>query len=636
MWLPPEDGSWTSLLQSQETFLDLAAVAQIATMLMPGRFYEGLEESIDVLRRSLMAEAFEIFLADPGSHEMFLAVQRGQHPGAFCQRLRFAVGDGFPGLIAAYGRPLSTRELPCDPRFLRTAVKARGFQCYVGVPLWGGEDGQVVGALQVAWKRPDAPLDRALRLLSWVSVPISTALLAAMYQYRADVKLHAVPSGQGACLDDLLLGLVGRMQHVAGAAGGRVTLFQGPADAPALQVATTAGPRCPTLEENRAGDCPCLREGRLQVLRGPRSEWLRPCRSLSEALPCMTCIPVTLGGQARGVVSIWNAARAPWPPTRHLAPLLAMLDEGVLQLGRNAIERVGRGSEPPQAGGLPVPAGASEPHSPSKFPAIGPVHDRSPDRLKVRCFGPFELCWEGRLIPADMFRRSKALVLLKILLVRAGKPIGREALNEMLWPDGDAQGGTNRLNGVVHALREVIEPYLAERRWLFVLTQKDQYFFSRRSPHQVDLYAFEDHVQKGLRGERIEGDAREAARHLEKACSVYRGDLFEDDPYSDWCRADREYLRQRYFDAVRRLARLCFDVGEVERSIEYYRQALRLDNLREDLHQGLIMGLLSLGHRNGALQQYHECAALLRSELDVDPLPETRRLYGRILESLQG
>jgi DNA-binding SARP family transcriptional activator len=182
---------------------------------------------------------------------------------------------------------------------------------------------------------------------------------------------------------------------------------------------------------------------------------------------------------------------------------------------------------------------------------------------------------------------------------------------------------------VVHCLRSVIEPFREERRWIYICNQGEFYYFNMESPHWIDLYTFRRHEASAARAERS-GQHHEAIMDLEEGLALYRGDLFEDDPYADWCAPERTDLRHRYLDMLLRLAELWFAVGQTERGADCLRRGLLKDPLREDFHQALIQTLMDLGRRREALDQYQECVRLLREELGAEPLPATRRL-GRFL-----
>ena len=65
---------------------------------------------------------------------------------------------------------------------------------------------------------------------------------------------------------------------------------------------------------------------------------------------------------------------------------------------------------------------------------------------------------DGRPVPLSRFRRFKALTLLKFLVANRGRPMPRESLMELLWPEGDPARTSGNLRVVLHALRRALEP----------------------------------------------------------------------------------------------------------------------------------------------------------------------------------
>jgi len=245
--------------------------------------------------------------------------------------------------------------------------------------------------------------------------------------------------------------------------------------------------------------------------------------------------------------------------------------------------------------------------------------------LEIRALGGFEVRLHGQLVPPEAFVRRKAMALLKLLVLNAGNPMSRFALVEHLWPGVDEKAGVNRLHGVLHALRGAIEPFREQRRWLYVCNIAEFYYFNMESAHWIDVYAFRRRAAAGNEAAR-RGSIQEAIRHFEAALTLYRGDLFADEPYAGWCELERAELRRRSVDLMGRLADLWNRAGDAERSLEWLRRGLRVDRLREDLHQALIRTLVQLGRRKEARAQYEACVGSLRQELGADPLPETRQL----------
>jgi DNA-binding SARP family transcriptional activator len=60
-----------------------------------------------------------------------------------------------------------------------------------------------------------------------------------------------------------------------------------------------------------------------------------------------------------------------------------------------------------------------------------------------------------------------------------------------------------------------------------------------------------------------------------------------------------------------------------------------MDNLLEDLHCQAMRVYAALGDRAGLMRQYQELNEVLASEMGIEPLPGTRKVYERLLASLE-
>lgn len=237
--------------------------------------------------------------------------------------------------------------------------------------------------------------------------------------------------------------------------------------------------------------------------------------------------------------------------------------------------------------------------------------------LELRCLGPFKVLRRGVPIPAESFTRSKALVLLQLLAVRMGAPVHREVLIEQLWPEVEPQLGANRLHGVVHDLRAVIEPHRAEREWRYIRNRGDFYYLDLNAPVELDLARFRRLVAEGLRaGSEQEGDA---IAELEAALGLYRGELLEDDPFAEWCEVDRVELKEYYAKALLRLAELHARRGGTEEALGFLRRAERAAPYRDEVIGAKMRLLAELASPDEALAAYDDYRRRLKDELDAGP-----------------
>lgn len=622
------------------------------------------------------AEVAELFLTERNADRVWLAGHRGAAPAAFRERTEFGRGEGLPGIVIERGEPVVVPDLEADRRCLRAPVRERGFHGYACAPVPGGQ--RILGSLGIASKQVGAPSADRLQALARIAARLGEQLELVRLRTReglAELMLSAPELDPKRNLERKIDRGLDAMIELARADGG-IVLLHG-AGTGSLHPRAWRG----TYERAshplaRAGDpcaCPVLAES-LNGGEGPDSDGCpSACSVLPRELAGMICLPLLAGERVMGAASVgWRSRDA--LPGRHLPELegaaeqlaLAVADEEVAVLSEERaahtqrrrlldeidlaaerslqpvmlrIERAGTLAEPSprlrtelgsiqtllrdsgreivesaQRGARAAPSGSARPVSTAPL-------------LDLRCFGRFSVFWGGQPIPAERFARRRALTLLKVLLTNYGKPVHREVLVDLLWGEEPLKDPRRQLNVIVHYLRRALEPDKGsgdESRW--VASTEEGFVFDVAAPHRLDYQDFLSLVHWANRL-RERGEPEAAIAAYEAAVGMYAGDFLEDEPYSDWCRSEREYLRETLLSALWRAAALRLDRGDVEGALGCHRRALLADPLREDVHRELMMVLWREGRRDDALRHYRLHCESLERELGTRPAPETRALY---------
>jgi DNA-binding SARP family transcriptional activator len=103
--------------------------------------------------------------------------------------------------------------------------------------------------------------------------------------------------------------------------------------------------------------------------------------------------------------------------------------------------------------------------------------------------------------------------------------------------------------------------------------------------------------------------------------------------FDGWVAAQRTHYQRLCLDALTAVINTEAKQANYNRAIFYARRYLRLNELAEDVHRQLMMLHLLAGDRPGALQQYERCVYILKRELGIEPLPETRAVYRAIMDN---
>jgi DNA-binding SARP family transcriptional activator len=215
----------------------------------------------------------------------------------------------------------------------------------------------------------------------------------------------------------------------------------------------------------------------------------------------------------------------------------------------------------------------------------------------------------------------------KYLLTHRDRPIAKEILMDLFWPDMPPDAARNNLNMAIYGLRQALRA--AQPNYAHVLFQDDCYLLNPAMTVWVDV---EEFIERYKAGQSLEARASlaEAMREYEAAEGLYQGDFLEEDLYEDWPMLQRESLKDSYLVILERLSRHCLEEKRYAASIRLCQRILAKDDCREDAHRRLMRCYSRQGQRNLALRQYHLCAETLARVLDVSPMQETVALYHQI------
>lgn len=592
---------------------DRAVVGEVTAAISANDLLPGMKCALEVLLRATGADDGEIFLCEPEGGDPLLSAWAGSDGDALSERVRFPMGVGYPGIVAAAGTPLWRQgTLSDDPRYLRRRVVDAGIRSCVAVPLPGAR--RALGSIHLMSRRDDLPVESVCALLERAADPISHAVRAGLGAMRQSMDAacggHTLDSPTGQPLRAILEVI----RRAAGVRSGTLALIDPRSGRPDRVVSVGATSlMCSHIEAGAWGDCPSIAAAHGQVADPGRRQWPASCRSglpRRAASPC--CLPLAVDGDLYGLVVLDFGREGTEHATGHLVPLLTMAQQVAIRLRAHRA-------------GIAVDAASREHAAVDDHLGLVPP-------LELRCLGPFTVLRGGQPVSADAFTRSKALLLLKLLALKEGSPVHRDVLIERLWPDVPPHLGANRLHGVVHDLRAVLEPRRVGREWQYVRNKEDFYYLDMAAPIEIDVSEFRRVVAQGLSAS--PGDGEVALACLERAVGIYGGDLFEDDLFAEWCEAEREALKASAASALERLAQIYVGHGRTPEALECFRRAARAQPFRDDLLLARMRLLMSCGRSTEALAAYTDHRRLLKDELSAEPSVSLRALHGEVLRSL--
>jgi len=236
--------------------------------------------------------------------------------------------------------------------------------------------------------------------------------------------------------------------------------------------------------------------------------------------------------------------------------------------------------------------------------------------------GPLEVTVAGRRVLR--WNSLKARAVFQYLLIHRGRPVRRDVLMELQWPDHTHTSARNNLNVALHSLRNTLDgPWKSLQP---ILYQDGCYALNPRLKWWVDRDEFLSTLSQAD-VDRISGRPRQAIYRYQRVVQLYRGPLFEDDPTGDWYLPEQRHLTELYLQALESLAEIYLDLGELA-SAEYSgKLALMHDPCCEPVHRLLMRCYARQNKQQLVTRQYRLCVDALRDELGVSPGAETLRLF---------
>ncbi len=215
--------------------------------------------------------------------------------------------------------------------------------------------------------------------------------------------------------------------------------------------------------------------------------------------------------------------------------------------------------------------------------------------------------------PHPLRFETRSVDALLIYLACQQRPVSRDFLAELFWPERTQKQARANLRLALHRLRHLLAPYL--------VTTPQSIALAAAAPAQIDSLIFAAHL---------------AAGRLVEATELYQGDFLDgfyldgSPAFEQWALLERERLRTLIIAAHQQRIGQLVTQSAHGAAVTVAQQLLHLDPLHEPTHRQLMRLFVQDGQRAAALAQYERCCQLLQHELDVTPDEATTTLAEQI------
>jgi len=248
------------------------------------------------------------------------------------------------------------------------------------------------------------------------------------------------------------------------------------------------------------------------------------------------------------------------------------------------------------------------------------------DQVRIQLCGALAIEINGHRVDRGLPGRQGRLLVAYVVLNRL-RPIRRDELIDVLWPDRPAVATDAALSALLSKLRRLLPAGTLEGRRELRLTLPNEAF--------VDLEVAREAIHRA--------ESALAQRQWHRAWGASQGPLFTarrgflPDEDADWIQDVRRELDDLHLRALEAYAHACLGVGgtELAAAERVGRELITRAPYRENGYRRLMQALAITGNTAEALRVYEQLRILLRDELGVAPSNETLQLHARLLEAPQ-
>ena len=240
------------------------------------------------------------------------------------------------------------------------------------------------------------------------------------------------------------------------------------------------------------------------------------------------------------------------------------------------------------------------------------------DRIgQVCCFSSlqFRLEGSGKLIEAK-WRTARTKELFALLLHHRRKPIRKDYILELIWPDTDPAKSVAQLYSTIYQIRKLADKIGLP---LAIHNQANSYIMELQGipidaeNWESDLLALSPLSQATLN------------QHLE-VLDRYSGDYLGEEDYL-WAEGERERLRALWLHQASAIGAFLKDNGQPTAALALYRTIQERHPYMEDTHFMLMQLYASLGARNKVTACYEKLVKMVREEYETEPSAQIQTWY---------
>lgn len=236
--------------------------------------------------------------------------------------------------------------------------------------------------------------------------------------------------------------------------------------------------------------------------------------------------------------------------------------------------------------------------------------------IKVQMLGCFRLTVNGKEIQPEQWKRKRNRDVFKYLILNYGQTIPIEKIIDIFWDYDAPANAANIIWNAASVIRTILEPDLpkgANSSYLKAADRSYTLFFGEKGT--VDAHKFLEYIRLSEKNT----DTKEKILQLEKAITLYEGELLPEDIYEEWTEEKREEIKSSYIQACLECSHYCAQVGNLKASAQYAKKVISADNTYRKAYELFVNVCKEGGNTMEAHTIINKCKTLYRKEYNSTP-----------------
>lgn len=251
--------------------------------------------------------------------------------------------------------------------------------------------------------------------------------------------------------------------------------------------------------------------------------------------------------------------------------------------------------------------------------------------LTVDTLGKFQIREEDIVLDDEKIRSTRLSNLLVYLILHRDKTLTVDEIAAALWQDEETNNPAGALKNLMYRLRNLLKQSFGEQD--FIQTNRGAYRWNPDVDVSVDVEEFETAYNEA-KCEKTAAD--EVIRNLERAIALYKGDFMPKILEMHWVVTMNTYYHSMYLSCVKLLSEQYIPKEDFEKIENICNEALKYDNVDEELHYYLIYARMKQNKLNLAMESYEKACKILRDELGIRKPEKLQAVYEELLSMSKG